>query len=99
MPLYEFACEEHGVFEVRRPIGQAADPVPCVHCERPAARVFTPPLLRSLSPAVREGLAREERSRHEPRIASHAELGRSPAAEPPPPRWHTSRGRPWMLGG
>lgn len=94
MPLYQFVCEDHGPFEVRRPIAEAALPAPCATCARPAARVYTPPGLHTLPAAVREGLAREERSRHEPRIASRAEM------EGGAPLRRSRRGSPpWALGG
>ena len=73
---------------------EAALPAPCATCARPAARVYTPPGLHTLPAAVREGLAREERSRHEPRIASRAEM------EGGAPLRRSRRGSPpWALGG
>lgn len=94
MPLYQFACEAHGPFEVRRPMADAALPVLCATCARPATRLYTPPSLPALPAAVRAGLLREERSRHEPRLAARAEVERGAPLRRP------RRGSPpWALGG
>ncbi|MDE2102032.1 MAG: zinc ribbon domain-containing protein [Patescibacteria group bacterium] len=42
MPLYEYQCDE-GVFDVRRPMGEAAAQEPCPSCGKLARRVFTAP--------------------------------------------------------
>ena len=41
MPIYEFYCEHcNGVYEVLRPIREAADPVPCPECYRDGRRMM-----------------------------------------------------------
>ncbi len=41
MPVYEYYCDPcDGIFEVLRPIREAADPVPCPVCERDGRRIM-----------------------------------------------------------
>ena len=41
MPLYEYYCENcDGIFEALRPMREAADPVPCVACDRDGQRIM-----------------------------------------------------------
>jgi len=42
MPLYEYYCEHcHGIFEAIRPMREASLPVPCLECNRDAARIMS----------------------------------------------------------
>ncbi len=46
MPVYEYCCEEHGVFEARQPISAYDQPSDCPSCGESAPRVlFTAPRL------------------------------------------------------
>jgi putative FmdB family regulatory protein len=47
MPLYEFCCATCGRFERSLHLDQPHDDVVCPRCGRPAARVFTPPGVRT----------------------------------------------------
>ena len=48
MPLYEFACERHGVFEAIRPMDAWCEPCACPECGSDAPRVLlTAPHLAS----------------------------------------------------
>ncbi|GBD16322.1 hypothetical protein HRbin26_01218 [bacterium HR26] len=97
MPLYEFTCPAHGPFELRRPFSQASAPAHCPRCGELARRVFTSPNVPRTPAWIVEGLTREERSRHEPRIATREEIG-LPAYDPEAkPQYHVARGRPWMI--
>jgi len=97
MPLYEFACQVHGAFELRRPFSQASDPALCPRCGDLARRVFTIPNVPRTPAWIVEGLTREERSRHEPRVATREELG-LPAPDPEgKPQYGVAKGRPWMI--
>jgi putative FmdB family regulatory protein len=53
MPIYPFACETCGVFDLHRSIAQAAEPGHCPECRKPAARLFSPVGLVTSSQAVR----------------------------------------------
>jgi putative FmdB family regulatory protein len=42
MPLYEYYCEPcNGVFEMIRPMREAAEPVPCPECIKDAPRIMS----------------------------------------------------------
>jgi putative FmdB family regulatory protein len=94
MPLYEYECSEHGVFELIRGISEARQGAPCPECASEAPRILSAPAVSSLSRATRVAHERNERSRHEPRVVRN-EGPRTP--ERGPPRLHQSGGRPWAL--
>ncbi|MGE3311166.1 MAG: FmdB family zinc ribbon protein [Limisphaerales bacterium] len=68
MPVYEFECEDCGVFEAFRPLDRRDDPLPCPDCDRTASRLVSAPNLAVLSAANRKAFAINEKSRHEPRV-------------------------------
>lgn len=70
MPMYEYECAAHGVFEQIRPIAQAREPSDCPECGGAAPRVISPPHLSAMPRAQVLARDRNERSRHEPRLAS-----------------------------
>jgi len=45
MPLYDYLCNEHGVFEERVPISVAQDPISCPVCGGNAHRLFSAPAI------------------------------------------------------
>jgi putative FmdB family regulatory protein len=53
MPVYEFECADHGVFEDIFPVG--TEEAPCPVCDKKCSRVFVTP------PAVRVGLFQKAR--------------------------------------
>ena len=70
MAVYQYRCADHGVLEVARPIGTAADREPCPDCAAPAPRVFTAPRLSSGSARNRALIDRTERTADEPAVVS-----------------------------
>ena len=44
MPMYEYQCEAHGVFEAVRSLHEAALPEPCPDCGDHAARILSAPV-------------------------------------------------------
>ncbi len=41
MPIYEYYCEHcDGIFEALRPMREAADPAPCIVCDRDGQRIM-----------------------------------------------------------
>jgi putative FmdB family regulatory protein len=85
MPLYEFKCQDCGLFDQWRSLAEYDAPAHCTTCEKPARRVFS-------APALLSGSLRLKRENPEPQ---HVKRDR----EPGPPRItsHTG-GRPWMIG-
>jgi putative FmdB family regulatory protein len=104
MPLYEYACEACGPFEVLRPVSAAAQPCACPSCGLVGRRLFSVPRVAQVSSLSRMAGDRNEKSRHEPRICSDGGCGhhhRKPAASAPTsggPKRHVYNGpRPWVI--
>ena len=89
MPVYVFACDEDGSFELARPMAEANSRACCPTCQREARRVFTPPRLTRLAAPMRRALETEEASAHEPRVATE-KRGR-------PLRQHREPVPPWIM--
>lgn len=70
MPLYEFECSEHGVFELERRMAEARDAAACSACGQWAARIVS---LTNVAQVPRwKAKARKvnEKSQHEPRLVT-----------------------------
>ena len=70
MATYQYRCSGDGDFEVRRPIGTAAEPVSCPVCGGDAVRVYTPPMLSTASRATVAAIDRAEKSRDQPDVVT-----------------------------
>jgi putative FmdB family regulatory protein len=84
MPLYEFKCEDCGVFDQWRSLSESSAPAHCPSCEEPARRIFSAPMLLS-------GSLRVKRENPEPQLVKR---DRDP--EPARAKSHAN-GRPWMI--
>ena len=93
MPLYEYDCKQHGVFEAIHSIMQAEEPQRCPSCDALSQRVLSAPRLACVGAHERIARDRNEKSQHEPR------LSRPPKAAPSErPALRASHGsRPWVL--
>ena len=68
MPVYDYACEDCGVFTAMRPMSAYRDPCPCPDCGGESPRAFlTAPRLASMDAGKRGAIAVNERSAHAPR--------------------------------
>ena len=85
MPLYEFRCEDCGVFDLWRSLSESSAPAHCPDCKEPARRIFSPPAILSNS-------LRLKQENSEPQV-----MKRKVEPEAPKARSHTG-GRPWMIG-
>lgn len=94
MPIYQFACEGCGPFDLQRPMAEAAAPAACPDCAGAARRVFLAPASKTpLAAGVRAGLAAEEQSREAPRRVNGREIGHGHHHHQ-----HANGGsRPWQL--
>lgn len=71
MAIYEYRCDQHGVFEVDRPLGSAPESVACSACGCQARRVFSVPNVRRGSrSAWAAAVDNAERSRYEPDVVT-----------------------------
>jgi putative FmdB family regulatory protein len=68
--IYEYRCDDHGVFEVIRPIGETGPTLGCPACGGDARRVFSKPMLSSSPPALVAAIDHAEKSRHEPEVVT-----------------------------
>ena len=69
MPLYEYDCPRHGVFEAMRGLSEYGEPAPCPECTTFAPRVLSLPRLSTMARSDVIARDRNERSAHEPRVA------------------------------
>jgi putative FmdB family regulatory protein len=93
MPVYEYECADHGVFEAMNPLSRYSEPLPCPTCDASASRVISTPHLASGSTDFK-ARDRNERSRHEPRMVRR-EQPKDPSGRPALQASHGSR--PWAL--
>jgi putative FmdB family regulatory protein len=95
MPLYEYDCTSHGVFETMHSMHDAGAPERCPSCGEQAPRVLSAPRVACVSANERKARDRNEKSRHEPRLA------RKPSSPPKgerPALKASHHSRPWALG-
>lgn len=84
MPLYEFRCDDCGIFDEWRTMAECNIPAHCPDCCQSAKRVFS-------APAILSGSLRLKRENPEPQLVK-----RDREPEPPKVKSHTG-GRPWMI--
>ena len=72
MPFYEFYCEEHGYFELLRPIHLCLEPAPCPVCGLLCPRSYTVPNVRQMNPQTKNAIDRSVQSRYEPKVVNRA---------------------------
>ena len=76
MTLYEYRCEQDGVFDVMHPMGTAPPSVACPACHAESARVFSKPMQFTAPRALVAAIDHAEKGRHEPEVV------RSPPPRP-----------------
>jgi putative FmdB family regulatory protein len=94
MPLYEYDCRRHGVFESMHSISEATAPEPCPSCGEDAPRILSAPRLACVEPSERKARDRNEKSRHEPRLVRKPA---SPLGSERPALRSSHASRPWCL--
>ena len=71
MPVYDYKCRQHGLFNELAAMENAANPAPCPTCGAMSGRVIlVPPQIRDMAPDKRAAMDRNERARHEPQIST-----------------------------
>ncbi|MGZ6983144.1 MAG: zinc ribbon domain-containing protein [Ilumatobacteraceae bacterium] len=70
MATYEYRCDQHGAFDVTRPVGTAPKSIMCPVCDSDASRVFSTPMLLSLPRDLVTAVDRAEKSRTEPEVVT-----------------------------
>jgi putative FmdB family regulatory protein len=80
VPTYSYRCAFCGPFDLIRPMSAVTPQECCPDCAAPARRVFGAPVLRSMTPVVRDALTAQERSADAPEVVTSVPTG------PPGPR-------------
>jgi putative FmdB family regulatory protein len=70
VPVYQYRCAEHGVFEVTLAMGVATARRRCAGCNADARRVFSPPLLSRTPTGVATAIEQAAKSRFEPEVVA-----------------------------
>jgi putative FmdB family regulatory protein len=71
MPLYDYKCNNHGVFAELNTIANAEKPVKCPQCGALCARVLTlSPQIINMLKEKKQAMERNEKARHEPLIST-----------------------------
>jgi putative FmdB family regulatory protein len=68
--IYEYRCDDDGVFEVTRPLGTPLKSIACPVCGSEARRVFSKPMLSSSPRALVTAIDHAEKSRDEPEVVT-----------------------------
>lgn len=108
MPLYDYKCQEHGLFHALVPMSAAGGSGACPHCGALSPRVVVlAPALLDMAPDKRRAMRRNECAAHEPRRgnqASEQDRGCCHQACHKPQVFYTAEGnkmfpaaRPWMI--
>ncbi len=95
MPLYEYECEDHGVFEAAGSIAAFDAAGACPTCAGPSPRIVSAPNLGRLERSQVRAMDRNEKSRHEPQVVrtEPRKAGGAPA-----PLRAAGGGYPWAIG-
>ncbi len=76
MPLYEYECAKHGVFDALRPLAEYQSPQVCPWCGTQAPRVVATAInLGDLPSNTRQAHERNERSAHAPASSRDSKHG------------------------
>ncbi|MGH1485181.1 MAG: FmdB family zinc ribbon protein [Cellvibrionaceae bacterium] len=71
MPVYEYKCEEHGVFYGLATMDESDKPSHCTTCGGISPRIIRiAPEILDMSPSARKAAATNERSQHEPTFST-----------------------------
>ncbi len=88
MPLYDFRCETCGIFEQKRSITEASNPIPCPNCQAVAKRIISAVGIVKTPSA----LSRRVEQSAEPRVVQRAQKHDHSKHN------HQHHGRPWAIG-
>lgn len=69
MPVYDYKCDQHGLFHELETMERAAMPAPCPVCQKLSRRVIAiPSKVVQMAPERLKAMERNEKAAHEPRI-------------------------------
>jgi putative FmdB family regulatory protein len=104
--LYDYRCPDCGEFRAWRRMSEGHAPVDCPSCAGQAARAVVAPNLALMAGNRRIAHQRNEKSAHEPVVASGSQLPHGHGGGAHGGHGHShghgqrhgSGGRPWMIG-
>lgn len=71
MPLYDYKCNSHGVFQELATITEFQSPKPCPLCNVLSVRVIRlPPAMAGMTPERRRAMDVNEKAAHEPVVST-----------------------------
>jgi putative FmdB family regulatory protein len=101
MPIYEYECSQHGVFDELRPMSRSAEGAECPACRSLAPRVLSATRTNVVPRSTSTAIARNEKSQHAPDVRGHGHGHGTPGhhhAKPKPGQLQAYRGaRPWVM--
>lgn len=95
MPLYEYRCNKHGVFERMAGMSESDRPAACPRCKKSSKRILSSVRGAQMSATEVRARDRNERSKHEPKVVQAAKRKLMPGQRPKLRSSHASR--PWAL--
>lgn len=75
MPLYEYHCEECGLFSALRKMSESSLAAICENCGSDSERIISVPNFALLGKAQRIAYERNEKSAHEPKTSRRSSCG------------------------
>ena len=73
MPVYDYKCQEHGLFYELATIEESDQPKPCPHCQQLCARVIViAPDVLTMDKEKKHAHAVNEKNQHEPTFSTKA---------------------------
>ncbi len=75
MPLYEYECDQCGVFTALRKMSDSSLPAECTDCGATSPRILSVPKLAIMSKLQRSAYERNEKSAHEPKSGRRSSCG------------------------
>ncbi|MCB5184626.1 zinc ribbon domain-containing protein [Methylobacillus gramineus] len=75
MPMYEYRCDECGVFAALGKMSESSSPTICPDCGELSERILSAPRLAIIGKAQRSAHERNEKSANEPRSTRRSSCG------------------------
>jgi putative FmdB family regulatory protein len=98
MPIYEYECGQHGLFEELRPLSRCSEGADCPECAVLSPRVLSATRTNLVPRSLSVALARNEKSQHAPDVCAHGHSHPKPTRPARPGQAQVYRGkRPWVM--
>lgn len=97
MPIYEYSCPDHGLFEDQRPMSRSGEPSLCPECRADAPRVLSLTRTNLVPRSQAIARARNEKSQHAPELRRVDPAARAARPGPRRPLQVSHGSRPWVL--